>query len=265
MTKSLEQAKRLFAAGESMQVERFAAHFSDECLYKFANNSAAHTPQEIINSSEEFLKRVTSVEHNIVNHHESGGRLYLQMEISYTCANGAQHTLPCCDALEFDDDGKVKELRIFMDISPVYNEPLPSDQQDKTQASITHEDIRKKVAEMYAALKKEDWKLFETFFDEDVVYKVGANDPVVGPDNISKTLKYIYKILKLTTHNQRGLWKADDETVIIEMDANYVNRLTEKFVQVPCTDIYRFENGKIVEWRVYPDASQTGFTSWFNK
>ena len=82
---------------------------------------------------------------------------------------------------------------------------------------------------------------------------------------ITKTLQYIYKILKLTTHNQRGIWKADDETVIIEMDANYVNKLTEKFVQVPCTDIYRFENGKITEWRVYPDASQTGFTSWFNK
>ena len=164
MTKSLEQAKRLLAAGESMQVERFAAHFSDECLYKFANNSAAHTPQEIIDSSEEFMKRVISVEHNIVHHHESAGRLYLQMEISYTCANGAQHTLPCCDALEFDEDGKVKELRIFIDISPVYNEPLPSEERSKTQASINHEDIRKKVAEMYAALKKEDWKLFETFF-----------------------------------------------------------------------------------------------------
>ena len=104
MSKNLEQAKRLFAAGETMQVERFAEHFSDESLYKFANNSAAHSPQEIINGSEEFLKRVTSVKHNIVNHHESGGRLYLQMEISYTCANGAQHTLPCCDALEFDEE-----------------------------------------------------------------------------------------------------------------------------------------------------------------
>ena len=82
---------------------------------------------------------------------------------------------------------------------------------------------------------------------------------------ITKTLQYIYKILKLATHNQRGVWKADDETVIIEMDANYVNKSTEKFGQVPCTDIYRFENGKITEWRVYPDESLTGFTSWFNK
>ena len=82
---------------------------------------------------------------------------------------------------------------------------------------------------------------------------------------ITKTLQYIYKIIKLTTHNQRGVWKADDETVIIEIDANYVKKLSEKFVQVPYTDIYRFENGKITEWRVYPDESQTGFTSWFNK
>ena len=54
MSKNLEQAKRLFTAGESMQVERFAAHFSDECLYKFANNSAAHT-LEIIDDSKRIF------------------------------------------------------------------------------------------------------------------------------------------------------------------------------------------------------------------
>ena len=265
MSKNLEQAKRLFTIGETMQVERFAELFADSCLYKFANNSAAHSPQEIIDSSEEFLKRVTAVKHNILTHHESSGRLYLEMEIIYTCINGSQHSLPCCDVLEFNEEGKVTELRIYMDISPVYNESIKTEQKQKSKAKISQEDISQKVGEMYAALKKEDWELFESFFDETVLYKVGANDPVVGPDKITKTLQYIYKILKLTTHNQRGIWKADDETVIIEMDANYVNKLTDKFVQVPCTDIYRFENGKITEWRVYPDASQTGFSSWFNK
>jgi limonene-1,2-epoxide hydrolase len=42
------------------------------------------------------------------------------------------------------------------------------------------------------------------------------------------------------------------------MDANYVNKKDKTFVQVPCTDIYRFDGDKIYEWRVYPDASKTG-------
>ena len=33
---------------------------------------------------------------------------------------------------------------------------------------------------MHADLKKEDWGKFESYFDENVSYKVGANDPIVG-------------------------------------------------------------------------------------
>ena len=263
MTTTFEKAKNLFSTGEGMDVEKFAAHFCDDCFYQFANYPVAKSPKEIIKNSQEFLSHVKTVKHHIIGHHESAGIIYLEMEISYTCLNGNHHTLPCFDSIKFEGD-KVKELKIFMDINPVYAEPHATTKATEKKEN-DHSYICDKIASMYAALKKEDWNEFESYFDENVLYKVGANDPVVGPKMITKTLQYIYKILKLTTHNQRGIWKADDETVIIEMDANYVNKLTEKFVQVPCTDIYRFENGKITEWRVYPDASQTGFTSWFNK
>ena len=139
----------------------------------------------------------------------------------------------------------------------------PSDRQDDTGSGISHEDIRKKVAEMYSALKKEDWKLFEIS-----LAKCGlqgwCNDPVVGADKISKTLQYIYKILKLTTHNQRGLWKADDDTVIIEMDANYVNKLIKNsFRSMQISTVLKTEklsNGECIQ-----TPHKQVSASWFNK
>jgi len=39
------------------------------------------------------------------------------------------------------------------------------------------------------------------------------------------------------------------------MDANYKRVSDGKKITVPCTDIYRFQEDLIKEWRVYPDMS----------
>ena len=169
-----------------------------------------------------------------------------------------KYTLPCCDSIVVDGD-KIKEMKIYMDSSILFADEKSENADSSTSDSETvGVDLPTRIGAMYAALHKEDWETFKTFFTDSVLYKIGANDPVVGPNNIAGMLSEIYKTLKLTSHNQRGFWVVDGNTVILEMDANYVNKKQEKFVQVPCTDIYRFEGDKIFEWRVYPDASRTG-------
>jgi hypothetical protein len=42
------------------------------------------------------------------------------MEVTYINHNGQVFTLPCCDIIRFEGD-KVKELKIFMDINPLFS------------------------------------------------------------------------------------------------------------------------------------------------
>jgi limonene-1,2-epoxide hydrolase len=115
-----------------------------------------------------------------------------------------------------------------------------------------------RVEAMLAALMKKDRRAFLTYFSPDLFYKVGAADPVHGPEACWNVLAGIYTKLEPTTHDIRGTWEIGN-VVIVEMDANYV-ALEEgrRPIVVPCCDVYRFEGDLIKEWRVYPDASRTG-------
>jgi uncharacterized protein (TIGR02246 family) len=145
----------------------------------------------------------------------------------------------------------VAALKIYMDITPVFQTPEAT-----TKPAVTSSQGQT-LAKMYEALHAENWEKFVTYFTPDLLYKVGVNEPVIGPEACRDLLKHIYQTLKFLTHNLRGQWEVGN-TIILEMDANYVHKADRRAVQVPCVDVYRFEGDKICEWRVYPDASQTG-------
>lgn len=241
----------MFIAGESMNVENFVKFYTEDAHYQFSNFPVAYGPQGIIDSSQGFLQTVAKVHHHITKMWEEGDTVICEMEVTYVRHDGKVFRLPCCDTVVFKGD-KVQELRIYMDISPVFETAAIEVQ----KPAVTSGGLTTKLGKMYEALHASNWEEFKTFFTPDVLYKIGANDPVIGPDAIAGLLQHIYKTLKLTTHNTRGMWEIGN-TIILEMDANYIHRTEKRFVQVPCTDIYRYDGDKIYEWRVYPDASRT--------
>jgi limonene-1,2-epoxide hydrolase len=109
---------------------------------------------------------------------------------------------------------------------------------------------------MVAALTEGRWDDFIPFFTEDLFYKVGSNPPVHGGRAAADFLIDFYKVVKPTKHVPRGAWLVDENTVIIEMDANYIRVADNKPIVVPCCDVYRFEGDLINEWRVYPDVAE---------
>jgi hypothetical protein len=115
--------------------------------------------------------------------------------------------------------------------------------------------LTKKVGDLVAVLMAHRWDEFLPFFSKDLLYKVGAAPPLHGPQAARDWLAAVYTKIKFIGHDVRGIWEFGN-VVIIEMDANYTAIDDGSFLQVPCCDIYRFdENGLIKEWRVYPDAS----------
>jgi len=114
--------RRMFEAGESMNVNNFAKFYADDALYQFGNFPVAHGPQGIVNSSQGFLDKVKKVVHYIENIWEIDNEtVVVEMTVKYDRHDGKSFTLPCCDTIRIRD-GKVKSLKIFMDITPVFGD-----------------------------------------------------------------------------------------------------------------------------------------------
>lgn len=114
--------RQMFIAGESMNVNNFAAFYGDNALYQFGNFPVAHGPQGIVNSSQAFLEKVKKVVHHIENIWEVDDEtLVVEMTVTYDRYDGKSFTLPCCDTVRIRN-GKVQSLKIFMDIGPVFGD-----------------------------------------------------------------------------------------------------------------------------------------------
>jgi hypothetical protein len=106
-------------------------------------------------------------------------------------------------------------------------------------------------------LNAKGWDDYLPYLSKDLFVKVGANDPMHSPDEYHQFMGQIYSKLRFISHNIRGLWEVDN-VVIAEMDVNYEVNEDGRPVTVPCVDVYRFQDGKIKEWRIYPDTSKLG-------
>jgi ketosteroid isomerase-like protein len=115
-----ELVKRMFQAGESMNVHNFAKFYAHDAWYQFGNFPVARGPQGIIDSSQGFLSKVKKVVHHIENLWEiDDENVVCEMTVTYDRHDGKSFTLPCCDTIKIRD-GKVEALKIYMDIGPVF-------------------------------------------------------------------------------------------------------------------------------------------------
>jgi ketosteroid isomerase-like protein len=112
--------RRMFEAGESMNVSNFAAFYAADATYQFGNFPVAHGPQGIIDTSQGFLSKVKKVVHHIENLWEIDDEMVVcEMTVTYDRHDGKTFTLPCCDTIRIQN-GKVKALKIYMDVGPVF-------------------------------------------------------------------------------------------------------------------------------------------------
>ncbi|BAY62539.1 hypothetical protein NIES22_26130 [Calothrix brevissima NIES-22] len=118
--------KKMFLAGEAMNVHNFTKFYTDDALYQFSNYPVVYGPDAIAAASAGFIATVEGLHHHIKNIWETAdGTIICEMEVTYVRFDGKVFTLPCCDTIRFEGN-KVKELRIYMDISPVFADYNPA-------------------------------------------------------------------------------------------------------------------------------------------
>ena len=112
--------KQLFSRGESFDGEGFASFFTDNPVYQFGNFEVCFNKDEILKSSDDFDSQISAVYHEIKMMWESGDVVFVEMDVTYWRNDGSIVTLPCFDIFRFEGS-KIAELRIFMDVNPVFD------------------------------------------------------------------------------------------------------------------------------------------------
>jgi hypothetical protein len=113
--------QRYYEAVDAMDLEAFKAMHSNKARLIFANYPAAEGPDQIAGAIGQFWSTIGGLKHNFVNRWDNPDVSILEVAVDYTRKDGSSVTLPAVSILKPDGD-KVGELRVFIDVAPLYAE-----------------------------------------------------------------------------------------------------------------------------------------------
>ena len=116
--------KRLFSRGEAFDSAGFITFFTDNPVYQFGNFDVCLDKEAIKKSADNFFSQIDAVYHEIKMMQEVGDVVFVEMDVYYWRKDGSAIALPCCDIFRVEGD-KFSELRIFMDVNPVFDPSIP--------------------------------------------------------------------------------------------------------------------------------------------
>ncbi|WP_226889422.1 nuclear transport factor 2 family protein [Nostoc sp. MG11] len=119
-----DMVKRLFSRGEAFDSEGFITFFTDTPVYQFGNFDVCLDKAAIKKSADAFFSQISAVYHEIKMMWEIADVVFVEMDVTYWRKDGSVITLPCCDIFRVEGN-KFSELRIFMDVNPVFNPTIP--------------------------------------------------------------------------------------------------------------------------------------------
>ena len=122
--KNTDLVKRLFSRGEAFDSEGFITFFTDKPVYQFGNFDVCLDKESIQKSADNLFSQIDAVYHEIKMIWEIGNTVFVEMDVLYWRKDGSMISLPCCDIFRVEED-KFSELRIFMDVNPVFNSSIP--------------------------------------------------------------------------------------------------------------------------------------------
>jgi hypothetical protein len=113
--------KRYYEVVDAMDLEAFKAMHGKNARVVFANFPAAEGPDQIAGAIGQFWSTIRSMKHRFINRWDLPEETILEAAVSYTRKDGQVVTIPCVSILRPDGE-QVEELRVFIDVAPIYAE-----------------------------------------------------------------------------------------------------------------------------------------------
>lgn len=141
--------------------------------------------------------------------------------------------------------------------SSIYNSQLIVTNQGEKNMSDTLTSTASELAQrLFARGEAFDSQGFIEFFTDTPLYQFGNYPPCFSKAEIKQSAETFKTLVSAVYHDIKMMWEFGD-TLIVEMDVTYW-RKDGSVVTLPCCDIFRLENNKFSELRIFMDVNPVG-------
>jgi hypothetical protein len=109
-----------YLAADSMHEDRYGAFIADDCELHFANNPVAKGKAALLHGISLFWATIAGMNHNFQNVFGSDHYVILEALVDYTRKDTKVVHVPAVTIIERNAQGLCSNIRIFIDVSPVY-------------------------------------------------------------------------------------------------------------------------------------------------
>jgi ketosteroid isomerase-like protein len=120
MTSAQSLAESVFKTVDAMQPEAFAQFLAEDGAFIFGNMPAAKGRAAVAGAVKQFFSSISGIKHHIAGVWQEGDTVTVELEVSYTRKDGKVVTLPCANIWKLNQQDKISDYRIFMDVNPVF-------------------------------------------------------------------------------------------------------------------------------------------------
>jgi ketosteroid isomerase-like protein len=113
--------------------------------------------------------------------------------------------------------------------------------------------MSRNIAAIFADIDSFDADKFVAHLTEDVTFRFGNGEPVVGRGNVRDAVAGFFTTINGLTHHILNTWDIGDVSVA-QIDVEYT-RTDGKHVTVPNADILVFDGDLVSNWQIYIDLA----------
>ena len=119
-----DMVKQLISRVKTFDSDGALSLFTDTPVYQLGNSEVLFDKAAMKKSEENLFSVVSAINHEIKMMWECGDVVLAEMDVTYWRRDGRVVTLPCANIFRLEGD-KFSELRIFMDVNPLFDPTIP--------------------------------------------------------------------------------------------------------------------------------------------
>lgn len=114
--------------------------------------------------------------------------------------------------------------------------------------------MARNTREIFAAIDSMVAENFTSHLTDDVTFRFGNGDPIVGHEGIAAAINGFWTTIDGMRHHIREIWDVDADTTVVLIDVEYT-RKDGVPVFTPNVDILRWAGDKVADWQIVIDVA----------
>ncbi|MGV7123145.1 nuclear transport factor 2 family protein [Sphingopyxis sp. 550A] len=114
--------RNFFAAADAMDVERFAAYFTHDIVWRYGNSPAVQGIDIVLAQYRQISGVVKAVRHDIVGIWRDGDCVTVETLANYFDHHGRHFAFPACNVMQVEGE-RFRDVRVFVDNHELFVPP----------------------------------------------------------------------------------------------------------------------------------------------